>query len=78
MASVTVILSPEEKSLLDRIAGARHRAEEDLAGEALREYLRFEVEQMRRIQEGIVAADSGDFASDDEVEAFFARYADPR
>jgi predicted transcriptional regulator len=78
MATVTVTLSPEEKALLDRIAGARQRGEEELVGEALREYLRFEAEQIRKIEQGIAAADSGDFASEGEIEAFFARYADSR
>ncbi|MBI4757263.1 MAG: CopG family transcriptional regulator [Betaproteobacteria bacterium] len=78
MASVTLTLSTEEKSLLDQIAVARHRSEEDLATEALRDYLRFEAEQMTRIREGIIAADGGDFATDAEVEAFFGQHAESR
>ncbi|MEP6657909.1 MAG: CopG family transcriptional regulator [Betaproteobacteria bacterium] len=78
MATVTVTLSPEEKALLDQLAGARQRGEEELAGEALREYLRFEAEQIRKIEEGIAAANRGDFAAEVEIEAFFARYADSR
>ena len=78
MATVTISLTPEEKALLDRVAGAQNRNEEELAHEALREYIEFEAEQMRKIQEGITAADRGAFATDDEVEAFFAQYADPQ
>jgi hypothetical protein len=33
---------------------------------------------MRKIREGVVAADRDDFATDEEVEAFFAKYADPQ
>jgi RHH-type rel operon transcriptional repressor/antitoxin RelB len=78
VATVSVSLSPEEKALLDQIAAAQSRSQEELASEALREYLKFEVEQIRKIREGIAAADRGDFATDEEVEAFFARYANPR
>jgi predicted transcriptional regulator len=78
MATVTLTLSTEERALLHRIAGSRHRNEEELAAEALREYLQFEVEQVRKVEEGVAAANRREFASDDEVEAFFARYADPR
>jgi predicted transcriptional regulator len=78
MATVTLTLSAEEKALLRRIAGTLHRNEEDLAAEALREYLRFEVEQVRKVEDGVAAANRGEFASDEEVEAFFERYADPR
>lgn len=78
MATVTVTLNPDEKALLDQIAGAQSRSEEELAAEALREYLKFEADQIRRIKEGVAAAERGDFATDEEVEAFFAKYADPR
>lgn len=78
MATVTVTLNSDEKALLDQIAGVQSRSEEELAAEALREYLKFEAEQIRRIQEGVAAADRGDFATDEEVEAFFAKYADPQ
>jgi predicted transcriptional regulator len=78
MATVTVTLNPDEKALLDRIASIQSRSEEELAAQALREYLKFEAQQIRRIQEGVAAADRGDFATDEEVEAFFAKYAGPR
>jgi RHH-type transcriptional regulator, rel operon repressor / antitoxin RelB len=78
MATVTVTLNPDEKALLDQIAGIQSRSEEELAAEALREYLKFEAEQIRRIQEGVAAADRGEFATDEEVQAFFAKYADPQ
>ena len=42
----------------------------------LREYLHFEAEQMAKIQAGIAAAGRGEFASDAEVNAFFAKYGE--
>jgi predicted transcriptional regulator len=78
MASITVTLSVEEQALLDQLSQDRHRGKSEIATDALRGYLRFEAEQIRKIKEGIAAADSGDFATDEEVEAFFADHADPQ
>ena len=78
MATVTVTLNPDEKARLDQIAGLQRRSDGDLATEALREYLKFEAEQIRKIKEGVAAAERGDFATDEDVEAFFAKYADPK
>ena len=75
MASVTVTLSEEDKDFLERLARRRQRSNADLAAEALRAYLRFEAEQISRIQEGIAAADQGEFATEQEIEEFFTRYA---
>ena len=77
MATVTVPLSAEDKALLAEIAASQHRTKEDLAADALRRYLRFEEEQIRKIQDGVVAADRGEFATDEEIEAFFAEYSEP-
>ena len=59
MATVTISLTPEERALLDQIADTQHRSKEDLASEALREYLKFEAEQVRKIEAGVAAADRG-------------------
>jgi predicted transcriptional regulator len=78
MTTITVNLNAEEKALLDQLAHDRHRSETELATDALRNYLHFEAEQIRKIKEGIAAADQDDFASDEEVEAFFANYTNPQ
>ncbi len=76
MATVTVTISTEEKALLDQVAHAQHRSEAELAASALRSYLKFEADQLRKIREGIAAADLGEFATEEEVESFFAKYTD--
>lgn len=75
MDTLTLPISPEEKALLHRLAETNHSSDEEVATAALREYLRFEAEQLRKIKAGVEAAERGDLASDEEVEAFFAKYA---
>lgn len=76
MATVTLTISAEEKLLLDQVAHAQQRSEAELAASALRGYLNFEADQLRKIRDGIAAADLGEFASDEEIESFFAKYTD--
>lgn len=45
-----------------------------IAEAALRDYLAWRIPQMLDLQEAIAAADRGEFASDDQVAAFFAQY----
>lgn len=78
MSVLNVVLPPEDRALLHRLAESAQRSDEEIAAVALREYLRFEAEQIRKIREGIQAADKGDFASDDEVTAFFAEHGESR
>jgi predicted transcriptional regulator len=42
--------------------------------EALVEYMAWRVPQMHDLKQAIAAADRGEFAADDEVADFFARY----
>ena len=74
MSHLTLSISPEEQALLHRLAETNQSSDAELAAAALREYLRFEAAQIRKIQRGLAAADNGDFASDEEVDAFFAKY----
>ena len=78
MIALNVVLPPEDRALLHRLAESAQRSDEELAAVALREYLRFEAEQIGKIQEGIKAADNGDFASDDETDTFFAEHGESR
>ncbi|TAJ95065.1 MAG: CopG family transcriptional regulator [Gammaproteobacteria bacterium] len=74
MSHLTLSISPEEQALLHRLAETNQSSDAELAAIALREYLKFEAAQIRKIQRGLAAANAGDFAGDAEVEAFFARY----
>lgn len=78
MHTATLEIRPDLKDQLDQLAEASHRSESDLANEALSLYL---VQQRRitaRIQEGLAQAQRGEFVTDEEMEAFFARYTQPQ
>lgn len=78
MSATTLEIRPELKIQLDHLAEEIHRSESDLANEAVSLYL---VQQRRiigQIQEGLSQAQRGEFVSDEEMEAFFTRYTDPK
>lgn len=77
MGAISIPLSSEEEAVLHRIATVRQSSDADIAAAGLREYLHFESEQIAKIQAGVAAADRGEFASDEEVNAFFAKYGEP-
>lgn len=64
------------KEQLDRLADATHRSKSWLAGEAIRQYLDLEAWQIGEIRKALAEAETGDFATDEEVAAVKARYAD--
>lgn len=64
------------KEQLDRLADVTHRSKSWLAGESIRQYLDLEAWQIGEIRKALAEADAGDFATDEEVAAVKARYAD--
>jgi len=78
MSSVTLRLEkPELLDRLDRLAAATDRSRNWLLNRAFEDYLALQEWQIGKIEEGIAAADRGDFATDQEVEAFFAAHEPP-
>jgi predicted transcriptional regulator len=77
MNTATLEIGPELKIQLDHLAEKSHRSESDLANEAVALYLAQQRRITGRIQEGLAQAQRGEFISDEEMEAFFARYTDP-
>lgn len=63
----------ELASQLEALMQATGRTESALAVEALQGYVAAETWQMADIQAGVEEADRGDFATDAEVTAFFAK-----
>lgn len=59
---------------IEELAQATARSKSFLAIEALKSYVESESWQVRDIQAGIEEADAGDFASQEEVAATFAKY----
>ncbi|HSF96122.1 MAG TPA: CopG family transcriptional regulator [Thermohalobaculum sp.] len=76
MAKATLSFRTDEtvRDRLDRLAESRRRDRSFLINEAIERYFEIEDWQEARIREGISEADRGEFASDDEVEAVFAKW----
>lgn len=59
---------------LDELATATARTKSFVTVEALSSYLEAQAWQVKEVQDAIVEADNGDFATDDQVNAVFAKY----
>ena len=59
---------------IEQLAKATARTRSFLAIDALTRYVERESWQIRDIHEGIKEADAGEFATDNQVEAVFAKY----
>lgn len=78
MNTATLEINPDLKIQLDHLAEESHRSESDLANEAVALYLAQQRRITARIQEGLAQAERGEFVTDEEMEAFFARYTEPQ
>ena len=59
---------------LEALTKATGRTKSFLTVEALREYLQVQAWQVQDIKDGLAEADRGEFATEDEVATFFAKY----
>jgi RHH-type transcriptional regulator, rel operon repressor / antitoxin RelB len=59
---------------LDELAAATARTKSFVTVEALTSYLEAQSWQVREVQAAIADADAGDFATDEQVNAVFAKY----
>jgi predicted transcriptional regulator len=66
-AAFTVRLEEETLDALDRLAEKTERSRNWLAAKAIEDYVALNAWQIGKIEQGLVAADRGDFASDDDV-----------
>ena len=73
-SQVSVRLPSDLKDRVETYAQLTGRTKSHVAMEALKEYLVWREPQIADLKEAVAAADRGEFASDDEVEAVFARY----
>lgn len=67
--TMTIRLEPAIKDRLEQLAEATHRSKSYLAAEAIAEYISLNEWQIKEINAAIKEADSGDFASQAEVDA---------
>lgn len=78
MSAATLEIRSDLKMQLDHLAEESHRSESELANEAVAQYLAQQHRIIGRIQEGLAQAQRGEFVTDEEMEAFFARYTEPQ
>jgi len=71
----TVRLEEETLSALDTLAEKTERSRNWLVTRAIESYVSLNAWQIAKIEEGIAAADRGEFATDEEMEAIFNKYA---
>lgn len=69
MSVVSVRVTDEMDQQLKALAAATGRTPSWLAGQAMQDYLKREMWQVAEIEQAIIEADAGDFASDAEVAA---------
>ncbi|MDD5365027.1 MAG: CopG family transcriptional regulator [Gallionellaceae bacterium] len=72
----TLEIQPEIRADLHALAEEIHRGETEILNEALAAYLAHERRAIARMREGLAQAEKGEFVPDDQMEAFFSRYAD--
>ena len=73
-AAIGARVSGELKQAVVQLSALSGQSVSSITEEALREYMAWRVPQMRDLKKAIAAADRGEFATDDEVESFFAQY----
>jgi RHH-type rel operon transcriptional repressor/antitoxin RelB len=69
----SIELPVDVKERLDRLAETTGRTATNLATEAIRSFVELQEWQVQEIKSGLREADAGEFATDEEVAAVFAR-----
>jgi len=73
-ATLSFRTEAETRDRLDRLARSLQRDRSFLINEAVEQYLELQDWQEAQIRAGIEEADRGEFATDEEVEAVFAKW----
>jgi len=68
----SLIIEQEIQRQFHQLAEETHRTESEIIHEALAGYLAADHHYVEVLKQRVAAADRGEFASDEEVEAFFA------
>jgi predicted transcriptional regulator len=74
--SLTVQLDEAVLQALDRLAEKTRQSREWHVSRAIEDYVEIHSWQLERIEEGILVADKGDFASDDDVARVMMKFGD--
>jgi predicted transcriptional regulator len=73
-SAFTVRLDDDIVGALDRLAARTDRSRAWLVAQAVRDYVAVNAWQVEKIEQGIAAAQAGDFATDEEVARVRAKY----
>jgi predicted transcriptional regulator len=71
--NITFRLDSDKRTTLDAIAAGMDRDRSYVLNEAISVYLEMHQWQIDQIQQGLAEAESGDFASDEDVQAMFVQ-----
>lgn len=74
--TLSVRLEDEIKESLERLAASTQRSKSFLAAEAIRQFVESNEWQVAETQAALAEADAGDFATEAELAAFMARWAE--
>ena len=74
---ISFVTASSTRTRLDEIAGVFGKNRSDVINEALDQYIALHEWQIQHIHAGVDEAQRGDFATNDEVDAFFTRYGQP-
>ncbi|WP_018264237.1 CopG family ribbon-helix-helix protein [Methylosinus sp. LW4] len=76
-ASVTVRLDEPTLAALDEMARKTSRSRDEIVARAVEDFVASDARLLEKIIEGLAAADSGDFASDEEVTRVRRKFLSP-
>ena len=74
METISFSLNSEKRKGIDKIASFWERSPSEILNDGVDAYLQVQQWQLDHIKEGLRQADAGEFASDEEVAAAFARW----
>jgi predicted transcriptional regulator len=72
----TIRIEPDMQRRFHELAEATHRPESEIVREALASYLEADRHYVEVLRRRVDSADRGEFASDEETEAFFAKHGE--
>ncbi|WP_299204611.1 CopG family ribbon-helix-helix protein [uncultured Amphritea sp.] len=72
--TITIHMEAELKQRLEKLSDVTNRSKSLLATEALRDFIELNEWQIQEIKDAIKEADSGEFATDQDVTKSFAKW----
>jgi len=73
--AATIAIEPDMQRQFHQLAEETHRPETEIIREALAGYLAADRHYTQILRQRIESADRGEFASDEEADAFFAKFS---